>query len=371
MKTPLIRCAKPTFGPRETAALRQAAQSGWLGSGVYAKIFERRVARSIGSPFATATNSGTAALHLALQVLDLAGAEVITTPLTIPATNNAILFNRASPVFCEVEEDTGNIDPARLEELITRKTKAIVVVHLNGHACDMDPVLALARRRRLAVVEDACAALPVDGKYKGRPLGSLGDIGCFSFSGLKNLTAFDGGVAAHRRPEWSARLARLSRLGQRIGPDGPEQRPRGLKELGFHYRMNDVAAVIGLAQFERWDSFAESLRETARRYRDGFAGLGLVEPLAEKPYARRALLYFPIRVRGGRKLALRAFLQRRGIETGDWIFPNHLFDLYKPYRRRLPIAERFAQELLYLPFHPLLTRKEVDRIVDGVRRFKG
>lgn len=361
-----IRYARPSLGRREAAALKEAFKSGWVGSGVYARLFEQRVGKAVGRPFVAATNSGTAALHLALKVLDLKGAEVLTTPLTVPASNHAILYSGATPVFCDVEEDTGNIDWRGLAARVTRKTKAIMVVHLNGHACDMDPILALAREKGLAVVEDACAALPVEGTYKGRALGSLGDLGCFSFSGLKNLTTLDGGAVAHGRRQWAERLSRLKHSGQRLGEDGPSLAADALQELGFHYRMNDVAAVIGLAQLARWEEFSARLRRIELIYREGLAGLSGLDAPKDKPYARRSLLYFPIRA--AQKASLRAFLAERGIETGDFMFPNHLFDLYKPYRRSLPVAEKIAGELLYLPFHPLLTNGEAERVVDAVRK---
>jgi dTDP-4-amino-4,6-dideoxygalactose transaminase len=351
---------KPSLGKEEAAALKEAFESGWVGSGAYVRTFEARVAAALGRPCVAATNSGTAALHLALKLLDLEGAEVLTSPLTVPATNHAILHNRATPVFCDVEEETGNIDCRKLEQGITRRTKAIVVVHLNGLACDMDAVLAVARNNGLAVVEDACAALPIGGSYKGRPLGSIGDLGCFSFSGLKNLTAMDGGAVAHSRPEWAARLTRLKNSGHSPGE---------MTEPGFHYRMNDVAAVIGLAQWKRWDAFAAALGRTQVRYMEGLSGLSEIVPPREEPHSPRALLYFPIRVRGGRKMALRSYLEERGIETGDWLFPNHLYDVYKPFRRPLPVAEKVAAEILYLPFHPLLKASESDRVIDAIRGF--
>ena len=369
MKRAAIRYVVPTFGAPEAAALGEAFKSGWIGAGVYPRLFEKRVARAAGMPFAAGINSGTAALHLALRLAGVEGGEVLTTPLTVPATSHAILYNEATPVFCDVEPETGNLDWRRLEERVTPRTRAVLVVHLNGHACDMDPILAFARERRLALIEDACASAPGDGLYKGKPLGSMGDLGCFSFSGLKNLSALDGGAVVHRRRAWEQRLSRLARLGQAVGPDGPLPPPRGVAELGYHYRISDASAVIGLRQLERWPEFSGRLEAIARRYHEGLAGLDSVAPPRDQPYARRSLHYFPVRVAGGRKAALRAALSARGVETGDWLSCNHLQALYKPYRRRLPVAERLAREFLYLPFHPRLRDAEVDRVVDAARAF--
>jgi len=355
-----IPFARPSLGSQEAASLKEALASGWVGAGIYPRLFEERVARASGVPYACAVNSGSAALHLALKVLDLRGAEVLTTPLTVPATNNAILHNGATPVFCDVEPATGNIAPSGLAARLTRKTKAILVVHFNGHPCDMDPILALARARRLAVVEDACAAFPQDGAYRGRPLGSMGDLGCFSFSGLKNLTALDGGALVHRKKSWSERLRRLKANGLQRGE---------VSEAGHHFRMSDLSAALGLAQWDRWPEFAARLKRVAAAYRAGLEGVPDIGPPFDEDYASRALSYFPVRVRGGKKAALRAFLADKGIEAGDWIIPNHHFALYRRFARRLPVAEGFASELLYLPFYPALEEREVSRIVDALRLF--
>lgn len=362
-----IAAFKPPLTQAEAGAVAEAIASGWAGTGVYVRLFERRLAQAAGTAHALATSSGTAALHLALKVLDLEGSEVITTPLTYPAPNHAILYNRAIPVFCDVEEDTGNLDPRRAAELVTPRTRAILAVHFNGHPCDMDALLALARERGLAVVEDAGASLPLGGLYRGRALGSLGDLACFSL-GRKNFSTMDGGAVAHRNPEWAARLRRLRNLGQEEGED-PTQRPGEIAELGFPYRMNDLAAAMGLSQFERWEAVSARLAKTERLYREGLQGLPGFELPAQKPYARRSLSCFALRVRSG-KDGLRAFLLKRGIRTDAWLHPNHLFPLYKPYRRRLPAAERLAQELLYLPFYPGLKDEEAQRVVEAARAFR-
>lgn len=355
----------------EAAAASDAILSGWLGTGIFTRLFEERLAQSTGRRFALATNSGTAALHLALMALDLKGGEVITTPVTSVATNHAILYNRATPVFCDVEPDTGNIDARKIAALVTRRTKAIVVVHL-GHACDMDPILELAKKRNLAVVEDACACQAVGGSYKGRPLGTIGGMGCFSFSRFKGLTTVDGGAVVHSRSELQKKLERLRRHGLADDESGSfSNRPGGVRELGFHYRMSDLCAAVGLAQLKRLAELQKSLDRLQQLYRKGLMNVPFLELYESKPYSRGVRAFMAVRVLGGRRRALQTWLRGRGIEIDDWLYPNHLYELYRPYRRRLPVAEKFCAETLFLPFYADLPDADVGRIVDAIRRFRG
>lgn len=366
-----VAAFKPGLTAAEGRAVAEAFSSGWTGTGVYVRSFESRLARVTQVPHAVATTSGTAALHLALRVLELDGAEVITTALTSAAVNHAVLYNRAAPVFCDVEPDTGNIDPRLAARLVTPRTRAILAVHFNGHPCDWDALTELARERGLALVEDAGGAIPGEGAYRGRPLGSLGDLGCFSF-GRKNFTTLDGGAVVCRKGAWASRLKRLRNLGQAesASPAERERTPRGITELGYPYRMNDLTAVLGLSQFARRDEIIARLEALDSLYREGLKGLTWLEPPVEKQWARRSLSCFAVRLRGARKEALRAFLSGRGIGTDDWLVPNNLYTLYKPYRRPLPMAERLASELVYLPFYPGLSDEEAGRVVEGVRAFR-
>ena len=366
----LIRAFQPCLGPAESAALKAALESGWLGTGIYTRLFEARLAKEAGRRLALATNSGTAALHLALQVLDVEGGEVVTTPVTNVATGHAILYNRAAPVFCDVDPETGNIDPGLIPGLLSRRTKAIVVVHL-GQACDMDAVLAVARARRIPVVEDACACAAVGAFYKGRPLGSLGDIGAFSFGRFKSLTTLDGGALVLDRKPWHERLCRLRRLGLAEDEGGMAKGPGGVSELGFHYRMNDLAAVLGLTQLQRREALQARLSRILARYSEGLRDVPFLETIALKPFCSGIAGHAAVKVLAGRRDPLRRFLQKSGIQLNDSLFPCHRYALYRPFRRRLPAAERFCGQTLQLPYHPALRDAEVDRILDAIHGFKG
>ena len=298
-------------------------------------------------------------------MLEVEGGEVITTPVTSVATNHAILYNRAVPVFCDVEPETGNIDPAKAAALIGPRTRAIVAVHL-GHACDMDALLEAARRRRIPVLEDACACHAAGGSYKGRPLGTLGAAGCFSFGRFKGLTTLDGGAVAHANAQWRDRLDRLRRLG--YAADGGAM--GDVEELGYHYRMNDLAAVVGLSQLRRREALQRRCDEILARYRSGVRGLSFMSPLESKPYSRGVRAYAGFRVAGGRFSKLRRFLSDNGVEVNDPLFPNHRYALYRRYARRLPEAERFCAETLHLPYYPGLRDEEIDRILELLHRFE-
>jgi perosamine synthetase len=365
-----IRAFRPALGAREAAAVRDAVRGGWLGTGIYTRLFEARLAEVLGARASLATNSGTAALHVALRALDVEGGEVVTTPVTSVATNHAILYNRARPVFCDVERETGNIDPGRLEALVTRRTKAIVVVHL-GHACDMDPILSTARRFGVPVVEDACACLAAGGFYKNRPLGTLGDAGTFSFGRFKGLTTIDGGALVHRRAALRPRLERLRRLGHAGDERGLRAAADGVTELGFHYRMNDLCAALGLAQLERRGELEARLDRVLARYRRLLSGVPFLRWPRTEPYSRGARAYAAVEVLGGRRPALRRHMAAHGIELNDVLYPSHLYALYRPFHRALPEAEAYCARTLHLPYYPDLKDAEIDRIAEVVRRFKG
>ncbi len=368
--SPAVAAYKPDLNAPAGRAVAEAFASGWTGSGVYVRLFESRLARAIGVPHAVAVTSGTAALHLALTVVEAEGGEVITTPLTSPAVNHAILYNRAKPVFCDVDPRTGTIDPAKAAALVTRRTRAVLAVHFNGLPCDMDALGALCRARGLPLVEDAGACLPGDGSHRGRALGSIGDVGCFSF-GRKNFTTLDGGAVVCRNGAQARRLRRLRNLGQEEARSPGERRHAGgISELGYPYRMNDLAAVLGLSQFERWPAILARLQALNALYRAGLADRRDLQPPAELDQARGSLSSFAVRVRGGGKDRFRRHLRRRGIRTDDWLTPNNLYTLYKPFRRPLPEAERLAGELVYLPFYPGLAESEAQRVISSVRDFR-
>jgi perosamine synthetase len=368
----MIPVFKPSVGDEELNALRESFSTGWLGLGPKTKQFEEEFARYTNVPFAVGMNSATAALHLGLKVLNVEGREVITTSLTFVSTNHAILYNGAIPVFADVEEDTLNISAAEIERLVTPRTKAIVVVHYGGHACDMDPILQTARSKGLSVIEDA--AHGCGGEYKGRKLGSIGDVGCFSFHAVKNLTTGEGGMVTVSREDLASRLRALRWLGiTQSTYDRSGSRKYSWEysvgELGFKSHMNDIAAAIGLVQLTKLDSLNAKRREIVGRYNAAFSKLPWVEVPVEKSYAKSALHNYVIKVPAEVRDDLISFLADREVASSVHYVPNHLYPIYEPFRKFLPVTERVWKRLVTLPLFPDLKPDQIDRVIGSVQEF--
>jgi perosamine synthetase len=367
----LIPVFRPWYDKAELKAVEEVFDSGWIGLGPKTTEFEGRFARYIGVPYAVALNSATAALHLGLAVLDVAGGEVITTPMTFVSTNHAILYNDAKPVFADIEPDTLNIDPRAIEANITDRTRAIVVVHYGGHAADMDAILDLADARGIPVLEDV--AHGSGGAYKGRKLGSLGNLGSFSFHAVKNLATGDGGMLTFSDPEYDARLRRLRWVGidkdtwDRSEVDQKYSWYYTVQELGWKYHMNDITAAIGLAQLAKLDQANARRRDIVAYYNERFADLDCLETPVEKSYAFSACHNYVIKL--DRRDQLIAHLRDRNISTGVHYMPNHLYSMYRRFRANVPVTEKVWQRLVTLPLYPGMSDWEIERVVRGVRSF--
>ena len=295
----MIPVFKPCYDHQELEALREPFESGWIGLGPKTKEFEERFAAFLGAPYATAVNSATSALHLAMKVADVEGAEVITTPMTFVSTNHAILYCGGIPVFADIEPDTLNIDPRDVERKVTPRTKAIVVVHYGGHGCDMEAILGIARRHGLKVIEDAAHAC--GGQYRGQMLGTLGDFGCFSFHAVKNLATGDGGMIVSRDEADATRMRRLAWLGITRGTwDRVEGKgyswEYNVEELGLKCHMNDITAAIGLVQLSKLERTNGRRRYLAERYTRLLTGVDWIETPVEKEYTRSAWHNYVIKV---------------------------------------------------------------------------
>jgi perosamine synthetase len=368
----VIPVFKPNFGDEELAHVRESLQSGWVGLGPKVAEFERRFADYVGVPHIVGLVSGTAALDLAMLLAEVKGREVITTPLTFVSTNHAILYHGGTPVFCDIEPDTLNIDASKIEALITPRTRAIMTVHYGGHACDMDPILELARRHDLLVVEDCAHA--TGGTYKGRRLGSIGHHACFSFHAVKNLAMGEGGAISAQSEAEDARLRRLRWLGISKSTwersDNPSHQYTwyyDVPELGYKCHLSDIAAGIGLAQLEKLESGNARRRAITRIYNDAFAGLDWLRPPVVKSYAEPSHHLYVVST--PYRDALHVHLRDLGVSTSVHYIPSTQYDMYAPYRRSLPVCDRVWREILTLPLYPGLSEGDVSRVVDGVRSF--
>lgn len=368
----VIPIFKPSFGEEELSHVREALTSGWVGLGPKVKQFEQRFAEYIGVAHVVGLDSGTSALDLAMRLSSIETYEVITTPLTFISTNHAILYHGGVPVFCDIEPDTLNIDASKIEALVTPRTRAIVVVHYGGHACDMDPILEIAHRHHLVVIEDCAHA--TGGSYKARKLGSIGDHGCFSFHAVKNLAMGEGGALTARSDEEAARIKRLRWMGISRSTwersDNPAHQYTwfyDVTELGYKCHLNDIAAGIGLAQLDKLGSTNARRRAITGTYNEAFKALDWLKTPVVKPYAQSSHHMYVVST--PYRDALHMHLASLGVSTSVHYIPSTHYEMYAAYRRPLPVCEQAWAEILTLPLYPGLTDSDISRVIEGVRSF--
>ncbi len=369
----MIPVFKPSIDEEEWYALKEPLEKGWLGLGPKTKEFEQQFAAYCDAPYAVGANSGTAALELGFAVLDLDGGEVVTTSLTYVATNHAIIHAGGVPVFADVEEDTGNLSVDEIERCITPRTKAICVVHYGGHPCDMDPIMELAERRALPVLQDSAHAC--GSKYKGRPIGSFGPINTFSFDPVKNLATGAGGMVTLRDGDIDTRMRKLRWLGH-ARPPGTPPAPGEMdyyhvtEEIGFRHHMNDLSAAIGIVQLRKLDNHNERRREIAAIYDRAFADLDWLQTPVLKEYAFTAQHKYVVRVPAADRDALILHLKDRGVGSHVHFVPTHLHPAYKEFRTELlPVTERLWKTLVTLPLFPTLSDDEIAQVIESVRAY--
>jgi dTDP-4-amino-4,6-dideoxygalactose transaminase len=322
--------------------------------------FEREFAAYCGAAYAMGVNSGTSALHLALLAAGVGpGDEVITVPFTFIATVAAVLYTGATPVFVDIDAESYTMDVNLIEAAITPRTKAILPVHLFGQPADMDPILDIARRRRLAVIEDAAQAHGAE--YKGRRVGSIGDLGCFSFYPGKNLGAYgEGGAVTTNNAEYANAVRMLRDWGQSR---------RYYHDLrGFNYRLEGMQGAILRVKLRHLPEWTEARRVHARSYSEKLAGIGIGTP-RDMPYARHVFHVYTVRV-PGRDGVVR-HLNASGIQTGIYYpVPAHLQPAYRDGRYGegdFPVAEAAAREVLALPIFPELTPEQIEEVSAALR----
>ena len=356
----------PAVGEDEIAAVADAIRSGWLTTGPRAAELEERLQVYLEAKHVLAVASGTAAMHLCLVALGLEpGDEVITTPITWPATANVIVHAGATPVFVDVRASDLNIDPKLAAAAVTERTKAILPVDLAGQPCDLDPLLALG----LPVIEDAAHA--TESRYRGRKVGSIADATCFSLYATKNLAAGEGGLIATDRDDLAdaVRDLRLMRRG-----DG------SLYDIvvpGYKANLSDVLAAIALVQLDKLERHAEIRARQFALYDDGLADVEGIEPLARDPRDLHALHLYVVRVDAERFGLTRDELQRAlgeaGISTSIHFLPVHRLTGYRerfPEQPRLPVAERAGDEVLSLPLSPAHPDGDIEAVVDAIRHLR-
>ncbi len=355
----MIPIAKPFLGTEESEAVTKVLEKGQLAQGEEVERFEQEWSDYVGTRFAVATNSGTSALHIALFCLGIEeGDKVITTPFSFVATASSIVMQRATPVFCDIVPRTYNLDSQQIGDKIDESTRAIIVVHLYGQPCDMAPILEIAQKYNLRVIEDACQAHGAE--YRGRKVGSIGDIGVFSFYPTKNITTGEGGMLTTNDPE-IAEKARMFR------DHGQGQRYRH-EMLGYNYRMTNIAAAIGSVQLKRLEQLNERRINNAGYYNQN------LNSKIQKPElidgVKHVFHQYTIRVNDRRQFI--NHLEQKGVGYGIYYpIPIHKQPLFIEHNGlNLPMTQEASEQVVSLPVHPSLTREELEYIAEVVNSFE-
>lgn len=356
----------------EVAAVAAVIRSGWLSQGEKVEEFEREFCTLIGSKYAVAVSSCTAALHLSLIAAGVSATdEVITTPLTFIATINSILHQRAKPVFADISPRTLNIDPARIQEKITERTRAIIPVHYAGLPADMKAINRISRRHNLAVIEDAAHALGA--QYYEKLAGNLGDYGCFSFYPGKNITTGEGGMIALNDEQKAEQIRRLRCHGM---TSTAFRRDRSyiweydIDGIGYNYRMTEIEAALGIVQLSKIAGIIKKRRRNAEVLSNMFEDVEQITPQYVAENTTSAYYFYPIVVERTPRDKVLAFLRRKGIMAAAHYRPAYLFqphrDLLGLKEGHCPISEDIYNRIISLPCHQGLDEDDMSDIAEQV-----
>jgi UDP-4-amino-4,6-dideoxy-N-acetyl-beta-L-altrosamine transaminase len=372
----------PPFRPFiEAAEIREVIdtlESDWITTGPKTHAFEEQFKDYVGTRFAVAVNSCTAALHLSLAASGIGpGDEVITSPLTFVATANVIIHQGAKPTFADIDSETHNISPESVEKNLTEQTKAIIPVHYAGHPCEMDEIDHIAKEHDLLVIEDAAHALGAS--YKNRTVGTLGDATCFSFYATKNITTAEGGMLTTNDEQLAEKARILSLHG--ISKDAWTRYSAGgswyyeVHYPGYKYNMTDIQAAIGTHQLKKLPEMQKRREEIAYAYNDAFRDTDQIIPPTSKAYIRNAWHLYAIQINtdvlsADRNVVIDA-LKARNIGTSVHFIPVHLHPYYRlqyGYKRGdFPYAEHFFDRMISLPLYPRMKDDDVEDVITAVK----
>ena len=369
----MIPVCEPTLIGNELKYVNDCLKTNWISShGKYIEEFETAFAKFCSTKYAVSCSNGTTALHLALEVLGIKkGDEVIIPDFTMIATSNAVIYSGAKPVLVDSEPETWNIYTSKIQEKITKKTKAIIPMHTYGHPVDMDPLLDIAKDNNLFVIEDAAEAHGAE--YKGKKTGSLGNIGCFSFYANKIITTGEGGMIT-TDDENLAKKAQLLR-NHAFG------KPRFLhKELGFNYRMTNIQAAIGLAQMEKAEELVNRRINNAQLYNSILKDVDGITLPPKKEWAKNVYWMYGILIEkefGIAASSLREQLMKKGIDTRQFFIPMHQQPVYKEDDERFPetngsypVSEELSKKGFYLPSSSSLKKEQIESITETIKELK-
>jgi perosamine synthetase len=343
-------------------AVLAVLRSGRLALGSKSLEFETLMAQYVGVKHAITVSSGTAALHLLVRALNIGeGDEVIVPSFTFAASANAVLYERATPVFCEIETETYNLDPDDVRRRITPRTKAIMVVDVFGHPAEWDRLQAIADEYKLLLIDDSCEALGAE--YRGRKIGSFGAAGAFAFYPNKQMTTGEGGIIVTHDDAVAAMCRSLRNQGR-----GQMSAWLEHENLGYNYRLDEMSAALGVTQLQRLESFLAKRAAVAQLYSARLADYDWVRVPVVRPQVRMSWFVYVVTLADGldRDIVIK-HMEERGVPARGYFFPTHL----QPYVRRmfgtregdLPVTENIAKRTLALPFHNNVTPEQVDQVV--------
>jgi dTDP-4-amino-4,6-dideoxygalactose transaminase len=367
---------RPDISTADVEAVAATVRSGWLTTGPRVAEFETEFSRASGAAHVVMLNSCTAALHLALDAIGLQpGDEVVIPSLTFAATAEVVCYFRATPVFADVRTSDHNLDPESFASCIGPRTKAVIPVHFGGTPCDMDEILAQARPQRIAVIADSAHCFPCD--YRGRTIGTLADISCFSFYATKTITTGEGGALATDNQEWAERARTMSLHGmsrnawKRYTDAGSWS--YAITAAGYKYNMTDMAAALGLSQLKRASEMRDRRSEIAARYEAALAATDQFELLVRQPDRGNAFHLYVLKVRDSvLRLGRDEFIEElaaRGIGTSVHFIPLHTQPFYSAFTRPdtdLAITDDVWRRSISLPIYSSMTDAEVDAVIEAL-----
>lgn len=361
-----IPIAKPYLDDSDKKIISSVLDSDFLSGGPYLKKFEEKFAEFIKTPFSCAVSSGTAGLHLAVKALGIGpGDEVITSPFSFIASSNCILYEKAKPIFVDIDEDTFNINPEKIEMAITEKTKAILVPHIFGQAAEMDKIMSIAQKHRLMVIEDACESLGA--LYRKIPVGSFGNVGVFAFYPNKQMTTGEGGMVVTNSQKVDRLCKSLRNQGRSKGDKWLES-----KILGYNYRLDEMSAALGISQLKKLNWMIKERRKIANLYNKELSvAKGIKIPHIALNRTHTWFVYV-IKIFNGKRDLIMKRLSAKGVQTRNYLPVIHL----QPFMQKMfgykhgsfPIAEKISRETLALPMFIGLQKEAIKYICDEIKK---